>query len=327
MKKILIYISLIFCTISCEIPFEIKDKADPLVFVQCAPSNEDTTFFKMVYASPIGSGAQKVDLLPSMISMDCNGKALKIEKKGNLWFILHQFAPGEKVSMRIEGAALKTATCSVFIPEKPIMPDVKFSHKKNKKSSYTEFKLIMKEPVERGVYYGMQIYRKNKLRLGEGEGSMEIEDDLMLSPNPLSGISDVRDIDMDDYCSVNFFKGIIDKGYTAPMSLLTYRQFKDGVYTFYISENLFSMLEIPEHEELPENKVTIIESRIKIRFYRLSNEFYYYAKAQFLSNFDILANMGLIPANFTYTNVENGLGNLGGLSYVETDWMLLEKEK
>ena len=317
MKKTFFYISLIFCTVSCEIPFEIKDKSDPLVFIQCAPSNEDTTFFKLAYASPIGSAAKKVEFQPSMMDLTCNGKALKVEKKGNLWFTVHQFAPGEEVSMRIENKDLKTATCSIVIPAKPVASDVKFTYTKNARSFYAEFKLTMNEAVERDVYYAAQVYRKNKLRLGEGEGSLEVEDELMLSPNPLSDLSDVRNIDMEDYCSVNFFKGVIDKNYMAPMSLLTYRQFKDGVYTFYVSEPT----------EGPENKVTVIDRRVKIRLYRLSNEFYYYAKAQFMSNFDILANMGLIPANFTYTNIKNGLGNLGGLSYVETDWIVLEKEK
>ena len=51
-------------------------------------------------------------------------------------------------------------------------------------------------------------------------------------------------------------------------------------------------------------------------FCRLSEEFFLFAKALFQSNFDFLSNMGLIPANFTWSNVKGGLGVVGAVSSV-----------
>ena len=60
---------------------------------------------------------------------------------------------------------------------------------------------------------------------------------------------------------------------------------------------------------------------------RLSTEFFLYAKALYQSNFDFLSNMGLTPANFTYTNVSGGLGMVGAMSsdsvgpvQIDKDW-------
>jgi len=69
--------------------------------------------------------------------------------------------------------------------------------------------------------------------------------------------------------------------------------------------------------EEPEEEVKIpVATHVScdISFYRLSPELYYYARALYLCQLDFLANMGLIPANFTYSNVEGGLGIVGALA-------------
>ncbi len=60
--------------------------------------------------------------------------------------------------------------------------------------------------------------------------------------------------------------------------------------------------------------------------FRLSPEFYYYARALYQSNFDFLANMGLVPANFTWSNVEGGLGFVGAVSYSSVGPLIPEEE-
>ena len=64
---------------------------------------------------------------------------------------------------------------------------------------------------------------------------------------------------------------------------------------------------------------TSVEYRFSL--YRLSDEFYNYAKAQYLSRFDMLANFGVSPPNFTYTNVSGGLGVVAGIAAASTDWI------
>ena len=52
----------------------------------------------------------------------------------------------------------------------------------------------------------------------------------------------------------------------------------------------------------------------QIEVFRLSEELYNYCKAQYLMDYNILANFGVTPPNFTYSNVRNGLGVVGGIS-------------
>ena len=60
-------------------------------------------------------------------------------------------------------------------------------------------------------------------------------------------------------------------------------------------------------------------TQYQIILYRFSSEFYYYAKAQYQSNFDFLSNMGLTPANFTWSNISGGLGAIGAVSSVRSE--------
>ena len=67
------------------------------------------------------------------------------------------------------------------------------------------------------------------------------------------------------------------------------------------------------------------KSEYRFEMYRLSDEFYNYAKAQYLANFNMLSNFGVSPPNFTYTNVLGGIGIVAGISGDATQWLTTPK--
>jgi hypothetical protein len=62
------------------------------------------------------------------------------------------------------------------------------------------------------------------------------------------------------------------------------------------------------------------KSELRLELFRLSEELYNYCKAQYLGNFNMLSNLGLSPPNFTYTNVHDGIGIVGGLNLTRSEW-------
>lgn len=133
-----------------------------------------------------------------------------------------------------------------------------------------------------------------------------------------------------------------------PMSLLSNKQFDGNSYSFYINAdlNINDLLdgmdfggeggytepeypeynegdepgddwEDPEEPEEPDTYTIMIGTKTwyRIEIFRLSEEFYNYCKAQYLMDYNILANFGVTPPNFTYSNVRNGLGVVGGVSH------------
>ena len=79
------------------------------------------------------------------------------------------------------------------------------------------------------------------------------------------------------------------------------------------------MPDIPQTETL----VLVDNAQYVVELYRLSEELYNYFKAQYLMEFNMLSNFGVTPPNFTYSNVLGGLGIVGGISGVRTQWLEL----
>lgn len=68
------------------------------------------------------------------------------------------------------------------------------------------------------------------------------------------------------------------------------------------------------------SKYDEVKERYKAVIYRLSPEFFKYAEAQNHLDNNMLAEIGLAPASFAYTNVTNGLGLFAGVAVAETEW-------
>ena len=177
------------------------------------------------------------------------------------------------------------------------------------------------------------------------------------NPGQVASYADINSLDLDNYVSVSYTDGFVSAStYMGQcLTLLTARQIDGDTYTFYANAadsfvwsdiNIdFDLGDIdygdsdysdyyddygdyddPEDPEEPEEPEEIWmylgeKNRYRFEFYRLSDEFYHYAKAQYLSNYNMLSNFGITPPNFTYTNVIGGLGVVAGLSGSGTGWI------
>jgi len=184
-------------------------------------------------------------------------------------------------------------------------------------------------------------------------GDMQVDTSVVVtyfSPGHLASTADINSLDLDNYASVNFSDGFISAGLFSgePMMLFTARQFDGDSYTFYANtldsfsfddfdfDVDFEDIEVPEDGEMadaeeeedidyPETMTITIGDHVEfaVEVYRLSDEFYNYAKAQYLMSFNMLSNFGVTPPNFTYSNIVGGLGVVAGLSCTDSGWIEL----
>lgn len=174
------------------------------------------------------------------------------------------------------------------------------------------------------------------------------------TPGQVATMADINNLDLDGFASVNYTYGglISESSYYmlgdmmvsaySPMVLLGSRQFDGNSYSFYLNasfdiSDMFDGVDFggdtdyqpddsyvdpddgyyePEEPEEPESYSIPIGSKswYKIEVFHLSEELYNYCKAQYLMDYNILSNFGVTPPNFTYSNVRNGLGIVGGIS-------------
>ena len=164
----------------------------------------------------------------------------------------------------------------------------------------------------------------------------------------LASTADLNSLDLDAFANVQYVNGMIGTGIfsSEPMMLLPGKMFKDGTYSFYINSldttvwtpsliftpNDDIPYELPVTipgegdgddeplEDVPFYMVLSQKNELQLELFRLTDALYNYCKARYLESFNMLSNFGVTPPNFTYTNVYDGLGIVGGLCGVVTPW-------
>ena len=177
-------------------------------------------------------------------------------------------------------------------------------------------------------------------------------------PGRVATVADLNSLDLDAYANIDYTDGFIGlDGYGREMmALLQKRHFESDTYTFFansfdafnagdfdigfdMGDDIYYEPEDPVEPDIPEDPDypgdeevedpdapdfwVIQEIAVEYRFeiFRLSEEFYSYAKAQYLCSYNMLSNFGVTPPNFTYSNVSGGLGVVAGVSSAATDWL------
>lgn len=173
--------------------------------------------------------------------------------------------------------------------------------------------------------------------------------------SPTLSMTDMNNLDLDAFAQVQYVYGYLANDNLAtdrysPVTLLTGKQFDGDSYSFTINGNadIFGFLdylptdpdegepeepveqeggeqltdvdpedpEEPEDPDVPEFSYPIgSKTWYFVNLYHLSDESYNYCKAQYLMEFNMLSNFGVTPPNFTYSNVRDGLGIVGGVAY------------
>ncbi|MBO7603524.1 MAG: DUF4249 family protein [Bacteroidales bacterium] len=164
--------------------------------------------------------------------------------------------------------------------------------------------------------------------------------DTYIFPGQLATTSDLNSLDLDAFANIQYTNGLLGEisFSSEPMVLLGSKMFDSDSYSFYINSLDGSAFTgsvgidfTPDDLSFlkdwdGESPIVLLlggESKLQLEVFRLSEELYNYCKAQYLGNFNMLSNLGLSPPNFTYTNVHDGIGIVGGLNGTRSEWFNL----
>ena len=327
---------------ACEIPFELRQEAEPKIYFQGIASG-DSVVVTPLYAAPITT--ETVIRVPSMqVELRVNGELrLAEQKEGRDAFVCRGLAlkEGDAVEVTVSGEGLQ-ATGQTFVPRQPRIDKMEWEKVQVDSVEAIQVRLTLDQAPGEGDFYGIRIACTQTFFYLDGH---EEYNDFHDTPGYILTLADSGTFDLEDFVQVNYDGHTLGgNGSYEPLTLLTRKQFDGNVYSFYLNSFDASILQgirdsLPEGEtgmagggivsgdvggnpggEDPENPedewdpaqiIYSIRSSYRFEILRLSPEFYYYAKALYQSNFDFLSNMGLTPANFTYTNVDGGLGFVG----------------
>ncbi|MBO6169873.1 MAG: DUF4249 family protein [Bacteroidales bacterium] len=348
--------TLLLLAVSCEIPFALDNVSEPAIYIELIPASPyKTAFFKVGYAEPPYGKPGVRAHTPAVqdISLSLNGQPVQLEPEamvnGNLITVVPQDfepVPGDKVDISVKSGSAPLASASTVIPPLPVLESVEMVPAGEDSTSKTaKVTVKLAGDVKEGEYYGIRLLEKVTIvTLSEGfqtDTTVNFEYKL---PGQVASREDLNSLDLDAFANVQYNGALTDEGLniSGPMMLLTAKQFKGASYSFYVSRGsgfdwsiLFPEgIDLPEPEmplgdtqmpDIPQTETLVLvdNAQYVVELYRLSEELYNYFKAQYLMEFNMLSNFGVTPPNFTYSNVLGGLGIVGGISGVRTQWLEL----
>ncbi|MBP3203153.1 MAG: DUF4249 family protein [Bacteroidales bacterium] len=334
MKRFLLICLSALCAASCEIPFEIQQEGEPQIYMQALLGNSPGFMIRYFAASPIS--ADKASIGPIEAEVRINGEPAGAQyhypdqSQFLIAFPLDEEAPkeGDEITVTLRAENMKEVSGSTRWLSAPDITLVEAKNIVMDTTEVTQVSITLAEAPENEDFFGISIVGSYYFSVNEGSPARFI---YPVTPGRLLSVEESAGFDLEDFMQVSYNQGLIGFFSNAEpnyITLLSRKQFDGAVYSFYLNSfdsNLLSDF----RDRFPSGDTGIAGGGIvsggigqgqtttpptySIRFYRLSEETYRFAKANYQSNFDFLSNMGLTPANFTWTNVKNGLGVVGGL--------------
>ncbi|MDO5442738.1 MAG: DUF4249 domain-containing protein [Bacteroidia bacterium] len=318
MKKLLYIIMAAAAVCACEMDFEVDAPTSSKIYLQCLPGANDTTIIQLYPTVPVGVVYKGSELLDDAeVDFRVNGVSCDVkhadEKTGSVmkgcWYITDKIVPEDVVDVRAKAEGLAEIHATAAIPSR--FPQYNFNY--SGKAVTVEFK----DDPSTEDYYGMIVYCEcttdsEHVHKVETVGLEPTDDAEGLWGASLS--TNYLDV---PFCgwAYGYFRTVVrvwsdDKSNGKDMKLTL------NLGSAYFGAPSY----LDEDGKWHRDEVYTQTIRYKLRLYRFSKEFYSYALALDNIENNRFSSIGLAPATYAYSNVENGVGILAGCSMVETDW-------
>ena len=349
MKKLIITILSAAMLCACEFHFEpdIKGRV-PILFVECIGGPQDTTVFKYRVAAPYVNERSR-SYVPTLSSVDfrINGVAQTVKDSA----VICSYKPGDVITLRASCQGAQEIKAQTTVPEIPAVRSVRMEQFDKDDVVYMRFCIDLDDGPRDGCFYGFQLIEHvvdeqtitdtlgNFLEKNvyEGDYSRNIV-------NPIAEDDLFEAVDNLFVLQIGFDGKQIRSSYNCPMNLCTASELqREGTDVYLVADpdydndpqQDFDLVYVGDETDEekqwedwenwqmePLNRLIVTSRRVQYKLIvrSLSPEFYYYAKALYLSQADNLAGMGLSPVNFTYSNVKGGAGLLGAYTSYESEW-------
>ena len=286
----------------CETRFELKGMSEnPKIYVYGIAGMSDTTAIRVCKTVPLTGVTDPADSREvSSIELTVDGKVVTLSKadadtpgvpKGYLW-TTEDIPGGSEVVLKASADGAEDVSSVFYMPEEIPAFEVIYT-------SAPAFKFTFKDDGSTEDCYAIMVYGECT-RVKDGETTVNIRACDPYEPDEDFGMetrTDYLDVDMNDG-TARLWPDTEFNGQEVSLSLEVWTYF-DGIHN---------------------SKYDEVKERYKAVIYRLSPEFFKYAEAQNHLDNNLLAEIGLAPASFAYTNVNGGLGLFAGVSVAETEW-------
>ena len=332
MKKF-IYIYLTLCAaVSCMTPFDLDYDETPVIFLEAFPG-ADPDYIKL-NIEPAYSKSNSAKVIPfnPVIVFEVDGNPVQVEcvdAEDGYYIAHHKPMPGEKMKVSVTSDGFVGISAETVIPD--AFPERKIDYRmvESGLDRYSSVLYVTPESIDPKWCYGIQFLNEYSYEDLSGPKSRTYRYAGRLFPDSEGGFDELvpmsvsaMNIEMLGSYLWAWDGEQLDRNSCVfslqPVSTWTS---ESEIYdSFFVNTGEY----IIHDEEGNEVGVTEYVDRNKVLLYTMTDEFYKYKVANELES-DYVGVVGIIaPANFCYSNIDNGYGAFAGIYIVETDWITKE---
>lgn len=291
MKKLFCLLVVIACLCSCEFEYDVDINSDSRIYVNCLAVS-DSVSLTSECALPATKKGSSADLEASLVELTIDGRPVTLVDG----VYVGDVKEGSRIAVRVQYPGMKAVEGSTTMPPSPVVTAVNVTKNQLIEDfSYIQMDLDFGNEAKEGEYYAVTVFRK------ESERSFAVQAYAMDANGMRSKDSfTFRGQENEEACFFN------KNAFTGKRVTLMMLDFFSGFDRD------------PSEEEDPVAYYAVVS--------RVSEELYRYSLARYKATSDILANLGLAPAQFAWTNINGGLGVCGAKSSIVTEPKVLGAE-
>lgn len=332
MKRALLIISAILLLASCEFDFDVRNDSKPSLYVACVASC-DTVSVRVDYASPLGVNANDIPKVhPTDMEVLQDGKALEqVLERDGVYFFEADDAAGAQISVKLTAESFGRVSGRTKVPSAD-MAFEKFELEQIDMMGVrmNNFTLQLENQPQEGEYVGVFLTELTQEQEDDAE-----DNDKVKYLRPMIGASTNPQVELaqvDFRAPYMISTGIVERGDAQHFTIIPARAFVKGRYSLTVMDMSGMMPDRSEDKADDAGSKDVLSVRYGLEVYSVSEDFYRYSLALYKSKRDFLAQMGLAPAQFAWSNMDSGFGFCGAvnrcfcLEFAREDILILAAE-
>lgn len=302
---------------SCSHDFELKgmDAAEKLVLYCMPDAGSDTTLIQLYRSQPVTQQKKegKKEIANARITFSVNDTEQVVRYAetdepsvpAGCYYVVGRWNEADVIRVRAEADGLPPVYSETTIPESFPLKKVDMVRKQDIDNKL-QFRITFQDDGEEN-YYGIRIVKRVVYEdLGNNENNYTYTNALDLDLNDEPLLNNRTGLDATFDYSTDFYQYLY---------IWSNEQILNREYTLRLNTDYSGDWEADEWSD------NSLHAYYKMYFYALSPEFYKYLKSLNDIKNNELGDKGLAPIRSNYTNIENGIGVLGGCQVTETEWL------
>ncbi len=301
---------------SCNNEFELNDiNAGEKIVLYCMPcADKDTTLIQLSRSVPVsGKGKLQQGLSGAGIDFTVNGKERPVywneratpSVPARCYYVLGRYKEADRVDINVFADGLPSVSSGTVLPA--AFPLTKVGMQlRQEANTKLQFLVTFQDDADTEDYYGIRVVRRRigtsvydnrVVHMDLADMELEVDDEpLLYNKNGLNSVFDL---------SNNFYQNL----YIWSDEQIKGKEYTLRLKTYHSADNI-SMWDD-----------NVYKYSYKVYLYKLSREFFLYLKSLNDVRNNDLGHKGLAPVRSHYSNVDKGIGVVGGCRITETEWM------